>query len=125
MSQKDITKLKKAIKQLDNHWEELKRLSLVTKPISRKYEILDEMDTVNSRITKLEAVLNHIEAATITVEPPNAQDIKQIEDALNIMSVHVAKDMKWAARVKLTKAMLSAARNIEQNINGRQAKDNP
>lgn len=125
MSQRDIPKLKKAIKQLKNHWEELKRLSLVTKPISRKYEILDEMDTVNVRIAKLETVLNHIEAAAITVEPPNAKDIQQIEDALDIMSEHIAKDMQWAARVKLTKAMLSAARKIEQNINGRQEKDNP
>ncbi len=125
MSQKDISKLKKTIKQLDNHRKELKMLLLVTKPISRKREIIDEIGTVTSRIAKVETVLNNIEAATITVEPPNAQDIKQIEDALNIMSTHVAKDMKWAARVKLTKATLSAARSIEQNINGRQTKDNP
>lgn len=120
-----LSALKKTIKQLNDRWEELDGISLVTKSPNRTLEILDDMELVSNRIARLKIMRAHLNASAIAVDPPNAKDKKQIEDALNILSTHIAKDMKWAARVRLTKGILAAARTINENINGRQAKQNP
>ena len=123
MSKKDIADLKKSISHLKKRWNELRVLKLAANSMDRKLEVLDSMDLINIRITRIETVKNHLEAGIITVAPPDEEDKKQISDALETLSKHVAKDMKWSAAVKLTKQILIAAHKINMNINGRQQKE--
>lgn len=120
MSKSDLTVLNKCIIQLGKRWDELKALSLTTNPLDKKLEILDQMELINIRITRLETLRNHLEAAIITVAPPSAEDRKQFEDSLATLSKQVSKDMRWAAALKLTKNFMIAVHNIQTNIAGRQ-----
>ena len=115
MSQRDIDLLQDAIKNLNERYDELKDLSLTLSP-SKKLEMLDQLDLLNIKITRMESVLNHIQAAAVTVNPPSAQDEQELRAAIDDLSKQVAEDMEASAAFKLTKSLLAAARTISDNV---------
>ena len=124
MPNADIATLNGAIERLGKRWDDLKTLAGETKSLDRKLEIFDDMELINVRITRLEVVRNHMEAAIILVDPPSDKDRQQTTDALATLSRQIAKDMRWTATKALIKHVLKAAHTIHQNINGRQQKLN-
>lgn len=120
MAQSDLTLLRRSVAQLGKRWDELKTLSLAASSLDEKLDILDQMDLINIRITRIETLRNHLEAAVITVAPPTATDQQQLSDALSTLSTEIKKDMKWSAAFKLVRGILIATHNIQTNMTGRQ-----
>lgn len=119
MSQ-DTTSLDTTIDRLGQRYDELKKRLNTTTSLTQKLDLLDVMELLNIRITRLETLRNHMMAATVVVNPPSAQDKTAIKDALTKLSARVKKDMTWAAAKKVIKAGLRAANTIEGNIRSRQ-----
>jgi hypothetical protein len=115
MSQPDIDILTTAITLLNERYSELKDVALLLPP-SKKLDLLDQLDLLNVRITRMESVLNHIEAEAVVIQPPSAEDKETLKEALGALGEQVEKDMQWAAAVKLTKSFLDAVRTISDNV---------
>lgn len=120
MAQSDLTLLSRSVAQLGKRWDELKTLSLAASSLDEKLDILDQMELINIRITRIETLRNHLEAAVITVAPPSSADQQQLSDALSTLSTQIKKDMQWSAAFKLTRNILLAAHSIQTNMTGRQ-----
>ena len=115
MSQPDIELLQEAISELNRRYDELKKYAL-TLDSDKTLEMLDQLDLLNIKITRMESVLNHIQAAAVTIKPPSDEDQQELDDAIGALSQAVEEDMKWAAAVKLTKSFLTAARTISDSV---------
>jgi DNA repair exonuclease SbcCD ATPase subunit len=115
VSQQEIDLLQEAIKKLNDRYEELKDFTLGLSS-SKKLEMLDQLDLLNIKITRMESVLNHIQAAAVTVTPPSTEEEEELQEAIGELSQSVAKDEQWSAAVKLTKSFLAAARTISDSV---------
>ena len=56
MAQSDLTLLRRSVAQLGKRWDELKTLSLAASSLDEKLDILDQMDLINIRITRIETL---------------------------------------------------------------------
>ena len=103
---------------------EYKRRLLLLTSFSQVDEILDNMDLITIRMTRLRTLRNHMSATIIEVDPPDAADKKKLNDAFKALGQHIKKDQKWTAVRGIVRKILAAAGTIKKNVEGRQHKDN-